>query len=72
MRVSDTELKMNLRKYIEHVAEEDIIITKNGKDVAVLTNIQGKRKTTLKSLRGIIKDTAGITRDEIRKERMSR
>lgn len=44
MRVSATELKMNLRKYIEHVAEEDIIITKNGKDVAVLTNIQGKRK----------------------------
>ncbi|KLU63473.1 hypothetical protein CEB3_c01400 [Peptococcaceae bacterium CEB3] len=71
MRVSSTELKMNMGKYIERAAVEDIIITRNGKDVALLTNVEGKRKDELKSLRGILKGVE-ITRDEIREERLAR
>lgn len=71
MRVSATELKMNMGKYIERAAVEDIIITRNGKEVALLTNIEGKKKDALKSLRGIIKG-ADLTRDEIREERLGR
>lgn len=71
MRVSATELKMNLGKYIERAAVEDIIITRNGKDVALLTNVEGKKKEALKSLRGIIKGLE-ITREEIREERLAR
>ncbi|MEW5952285.1 MAG: type II toxin-antitoxin system prevent-host-death family antitoxin [Bacillota bacterium] len=71
MRVSATELKMNMGKYIERAAIEDIIITKNGRDVALLTNVESKKKDALKSLRGIIKG-ADITRDEIREVRLGR
>ena len=71
MRVSATELKMNMGKYIERAAVEDIIITRNGKDIALLTNVEGKKKDALKSLRGLIKG-AELTRDEIRKERLGR
>lgn len=71
MRVSATELKMNMGKYIERAAAEDIIITKNGRDVALLTNVRDKKIDALKSLRGIIKGV-DLTRDEIRDERLSR
>ena len=71
MRVSATKLKLNMGKYIKHAAKEDIIITRNGKDVALLTNIKGKKIDALMSLRGIIKDV-DMTRDEIREERLGR
>jgi len=71
MRVSATELKMNMGKYIERAAIEDIIITRNGRDVALLTNVEGKKKDALKSLRGIIKGV-DINRGEIREERLGR
>jgi len=71
MRVSATELKMNMGKYIERAAVEDIIITRNGKDVALLTNVEGKKKDALKSLRGIIKGVE-LSREDIRQERLDR
>jgi prevent-host-death family protein len=71
MRVSATELKMNMGKYIERAAFEDIIITRNGKDVALLTNVESKKKDALKSLRGILKGV-NVTREEIREERLAR
>ncbi len=71
MRVSATELKMNMGKYIERAATEDIIITKNGRDIALLTNVENKKKDALKSLRGIIKGV-NITHAEIREERLGR
>lgn len=71
MRVSATELKMNMGKYIERAAVEDIIITRNGRDVALLTNVEGKKKDALKSLRGILKGV-DVTREEIREERLAR
>ncbi|MEW6540359.1 MAG: type II toxin-antitoxin system prevent-host-death family antitoxin [Bacillota bacterium] len=71
MRVSATEFKMNMGKYIERAAVEDIIITRNGKDVALLTNVEGKKKDALKSLRGIIKG-AELTCGQIREERLGR
>jgi len=72
MRVSATELKMNLGKYIEQAASEDIIITKNGRDVAVLTNVEGRVRDALVSLRGIIRESGVTTRDEIRQQRLGR
>ena len=71
MRVSATEFKMNMGKYIERAAVEDIIITRNGKDVALLTNVEGKKKDALKSLRGILKGV-DVTREKIREERLAR
>jgi len=71
MRVSATEFKMNMGKYIERAAVEDIIITRNGKDVALLTNVESKKKDAIKSLRGILKGIA-VTREQIREERLAR
>lgn len=46
MRVSATERKMNMGKYIGRAALEGIIITRHGKDVAILTNVEGQRPPT--------------------------
>ncbi len=58
-------------KYIDHAAVEGIIITRNGKDVALLTNVEGKKEDMLKSLRGILKGV-DVTREEIREERLAK
>lgn len=38
MRITATEFKKNLGRYLELVSNEDILITKNGKIVAKLIN----------------------------------
>lgn len=69
MSVTDTELKMNLDKYLLYVAKEDIYITQNGKVVAKLTNPYQDRVDMAKSLFGILKDD--ITLEETREERLN-
>lgn len=71
MRISVTELKTNLGKFLERATVEDIIITRYGKDIALLTNVENEKRDAPKSLRGILKG-ADITREEIRKERLAR
>lgn len=53
MSVTATELKNNLGKYLVLSATEDVLITKNGKVVARLTNPYQDRVQTAKSLFGI-------------------
>ena len=36
LQVTATEFKTNLGKYLDHVANEDIQISKNGKPIAIL------------------------------------
>jgi prevent-host-death family protein len=71
MRVSATELKMNIGKFLAQAATEDIIITRNGKDIALITNVNNRRVDALKSLRGILKGI-DMTHGEIREERLRR
>jgi len=52
--VTATEFKGNLGKYLTLVATEDIIITKNGKNVAKLSSTRHDRVEIAKSLFGII------------------
>lgn len=54
MSVTATELKNNPGKYLVLSATEDILITKNGKVVAKLTNPYQDRVQTAKSLFGIL------------------
>lgn len=35
--ITASELKQNLGKYLEHSATEDVVVTKNGKIISVLT-----------------------------------
>lgn len=68
MSVTETELKNNLRKYLELSATEDIFITKNGKVIAKLTNPYQNRVETAKSLFGILPVDADI--DKAKRERL--
>ena len=66
MKITATELKSNLGKYLQLVEKEDVIINKNGKPVAILSNPNKDRLSILNSLKGILpKDISeNIIRDE--------
>lgn len=68
MVVTATEFKTNLGKYLSMVTEQDIYITKNGKNIAKLTNPAVDKVAVLDSLVGILPpDTS-----DIREERLAR
>ena len=56
MTITATELKTNLGKYLEIVQNEEIIITKNGKEIARLTRPENEKLVLLKQLVGIVSD----------------
>lgn len=68
MSVTATELKNNLGKYLVLSATEDVLITKNGKVVAKLTNPYQDRVATAKSLFGVLPKDADI--EEAKRERL--
>lgn len=70
MIITATEFKLNLGKYLEIVLNEDIIITKNGKIIAQLTQPQLNKLEILNSLVGIAKKDEDISLDDIKKERL--
>ena len=71
MLITATELKTNIGKYLILAENEDIIITKNNKPVAKLTNVQEDKLEILNSLIGIIPNN-GYTLEEAKNERLSR
>jgi len=71
MVITATELKNNLGQYIKLADMEDIIITKNGRSVARLTNAKDIKLIRLSSMRGILKE-ANITKEDIRAERLAK
>ncbi|QNB45636.1 type II toxin-antitoxin system prevent-host-death family antitoxin [Thermanaerosceptrum fracticalcis] len=70
MLITATEFKTNIGKYLKLAAKEDIIITKNGKRVAKLTNASEDKTDIVKSLIGILPNT--ISESEAREERLSK
>lgn len=60
MSITATELKQNLGKYLLLSAKEDILITKNGKIIAKLTNPNQNRVDTAKSLFGMLPENASL------------
>lgn len=67
MIVSATELKQNLSHYLLLSETEDVLITKNGKVVAKLSNPNSNASKVLQSLCGILPKNADI--DKIMAER---
>ena len=57
MMVTATELKSNLGHYLDAVQHEDVLIGKNGRIVAKLTNPYAERSDAMKSLFGILPQT---------------
>ncbi|AEE14489.1 prevent-host-death family protein [Thermodesulfobium narugense DSM 14796] len=60
MRITATELKNNIGKYLELASKEDIYITKNGKAIAKLTNTKHDKVKVAKSLFGIMPADASL------------
>jgi len=49
-----SELKLNVGKYVKMADTQDVIITKNGKPAARLTNVKLDRVAMMESLFGIL------------------
>ena len=71
MLVTATEFKSNIGKYLSLVSEQDIYITKNGKNVAKLSSAKQDKVELAKSLFGIAKGSK-MTLEQAREERRSR
>ena len=70
MIVTATEFKTNLGRYLELVDKEDIIITRNGKRIARLTDAAKDKTDILQSLTGII--PSGVSLEKEREERLGK
>ena len=71
MVITATEFKTNLGKYITLADMEDIIITRNGRGVAKLTNARDAKLVALHSMRGVLKGM-DISAGDIRAERLAK
>lgn len=71
MTITATEFKTNLGKYLDLVQKEDILITKNGKVIAQLSQPQTDKMAILNSLVGIAKSSNDISIDKIKDMRLS-
>jgi len=67
-QITATELKANLGNYLKLVAREDIVITKNGTSVAVLTAPKQKRNW-IDEIAGTIQN-ANIDEKQLKAERL--
>ena len=56
MTITATEFKNNLGKYLDNVSLEDIHITKNGKEIAILTRPVNERLAAFSQIIGIISE----------------
>lgn len=70
MSITATQLKSNLGYYLALAATETIFISRNGKNIAVLSSSETKKTELLDSLRGIIPDE-GKTIKDYRAERIA-
>lgn len=68
MRVTATELKTNLGKYLDLLSTEDVIITRNGRKIAKLVKEEDDILSEIRSLFGILADSelSKMTNDEIK------
>ena len=71
MSITATELKNNLGYYLELAATQSIFITKNGKDIAVLSSPVQEKTQSMLALKGIIPDN-GMTVEDYRAERLAK
>jgi antitoxin (DNA-binding transcriptional repressor) of toxin-antitoxin stability system len=67
MVITTTELKMNLGKYLEQAATEDIYISKKGKIIAKISAPYKNKLDIVNELYGSIPDS--VTLDEAKEER---
>jgi len=72
MTITATEFKTNFGKYLDMIIEEDVLISKNGKVVAILSKPKDEKYASLMRLIDIVHTEENISLDDIRRERLSR
>jgi prevent-host-death family protein len=72
MIVNATEFKNKVGKYIVVANKEDVIITKNGRQVVKLVAIDKDSAPITNSLVGAIKNTSEINIEKEREERLNK
>ena len=70
MSITATQLKSNLGYYLALAATETIFISRNGKNIAVLSSPEANKTDFIDSLRGILPDEEKTMKD-YRAERLS-
>lgn len=70
MKVTLTEFKSEVERYLELVDQEEIIITKDDKQIAKISPPPVDKAAIINSLRGIL--PADATVEEARQERMKK
>ncbi len=70
MKVSVAEFKSGVEHYLELVGKEAIVITKDGQNIAQLTQAPRDKLSILESLCGVLPPTA--TLEEARAERLAK
>jgi prevent-host-death family protein len=70
MIITATEFKSNLGHYLGLVGQEDIVITRNGKRIAKLTDAAKDKTDILRALTGIVPPNVSL--QEAKEERLSR
>ncbi|MDR3364755.1 MAG: type II toxin-antitoxin system prevent-host-death family antitoxin [Clostridiales Family XIII bacterium] len=70
MIITATELKNNVGKYLLAAEKEDVIVTKRGRSVALITLPKKDKSASIKSLFGILPSNVAL--EEARDGRLSR
>ena len=71
MQITATQLKTNMGRYLVLADKQDIVVTKNNKPIAKLTNVQEDKVLILDGLIGIIPDN-GFTLEDAKNEKLAR
>lgn len=69
MEITETELKMDLGKYLDYQGSDDIVITKNGKITKILSN-PNKRDLLLQFAKSVKTKKFTLSDDEIKEMRI--
>ncbi len=70
MIITVNEFKSDLDRYLDAVGNEEILITRDGKNIARLSRPTNNKGALIRSLRGIL--PADITEEEAREARMAK
>jgi len=70
MRVTATEFKTHIGKYLSLASKEEIVITRNGKRIAKLMKTTDDKTDIVKSLIGVLPKDASL--EKSREERLNK
>lgn len=70
LQVSATDFKQNLGRYLDLVREQEIHITRNGEDIAVLAAPKVQPVSRVQRMSGLLRGFPDMDANEIRGERL--